>query len=149
MQFEQRVTVQSLYRTLQRTGFKFYCVSCHKERHLAAPALVGSFRFYFHAFITTAFLMGVTWPWFGWKGIVMAVPVLALFETLYRLKMRSALVCPDCSFDPILYMVDREKAVQQVEGVWKKKFEQHGLPYPERRRPVLSRSKDRFSENQA
>ncbi len=88
--------------------------------------------------LTTGALMAVTWPWFGIKGIVMMVPVLAGFEILYRLKMRAALQCPDCSFDPILYLVDRAKAVQQVEEVWRKKFAQHGLPYPERRRTKLA-----------
>lgn len=134
-------TVQSLYKTLERTNFKFYCVSCHKERHLAAPAKVGSKMFYFHVATTSAFIMAILWHWFAWKGIVVTVPILAAFEILYRLKMRAALACPDCSFDPILYLVDREKAVRQVEDVWMKKFEQRGLPYPERRRPVLSQGK--------
>jgi hypothetical protein len=143
-QFEKTVfdgkspSVLSFYQSIEKNGCRFYCVSCHKERHLTSPARVGSAQFYFHVVLTTGALMAVTWPWFGIKGIVMMVPVLAGFEILYRLKMRAALQCPDCSFDPILYLVDRAKAVQQVEEVWRKKFAQHGLPYPERRRTKLA-----------
>ena len=71
----------------------------------------------------------------GWKGFrVLAVPVGLFFEAFYRLKMRAALVCRECKFDPILYLVDRGKAVQQVELRWREKFEEKGIPYPEKKR---------------
>ena len=130
---KKSINLNSIWKKLERTGFKFYCVSCHKERHIEVPARAGSFQFYFHAGVTTAFMMLITWPIFHWKGVVLLVPVLGIFEGLYRMKMRSVLVCPDCDFDPILYMVDPDKAAQQVENVWRKKFEEKGYPFPERK----------------
>lgn len=131
---QKSINLNSIWKKLERTGFKFYCVSCHKERHLSVPARAGSFPFYMHVVMTTAFLMLITWPLFHLKGMVLAVPVLGAFEMLYRIKMRAALVCPDCDFDPVLYLVDRDKAVQRVETVWRKKFEEKGYPFPERKR---------------
>lgn len=128
------VNLNSIWKKLERTGFRFYCVSCHRERLLAVPARAGSFQFNIHVLVTTAFLMLVTWPLFHFKGVVLFIPIWAAFEGFYRMKMRSVLVCPDCDFDPVLYMVDRDQAVQKVEDVWRRKFEKMGHPFPERKR---------------
>ncbi len=128
------INLNSIWRKLEQTGFKFYCVSCHRERHLAVPARVGTPQFYFHVLVATAFLMLVFWPLFHAKGVVLLVPIWGAFEALYRMKFRSMLVCPDCDFDPVLYLVNPDKAVIQVENVWRKKFEERGYPFPERKR---------------
>lgn len=135
--FGHSSVVSSYLKKLEATGFKFYCVGCHRERLISVPAKAGSVQFYIHALLSTGFLMLITWPFFNWKGIVWALPVLLALEFFYRLKMRSILVCPDCQFDPILYMVNRDKAVHQVDEAWRKKFEIHGIPYPERRKTKI------------
>jgi hypothetical protein len=110
----------------------FYCVGCNRERRLSAPARVGSVRFFTHIAITTAFCTLITWPWLGIKGAAFfLIPVGLGFEMIYRLKMRADLICPDCNFDPTLYLVDPAKAARQVEDTWRKKFEEKGIPYPE------------------
>ena len=120
----------------------FYCVGCNRERRLSAPTRVGSLRFFFHIAITTAFCTLLSWHWLGLKGAgFFLIPVGLAFEAIYRLKMRSDLICPDCRFDPTLYLVDPDKAVRQVEETWKKKFEEKGLPYPETKRSFRSRNK--------
>lgn len=134
MQFNTGSLIKSYVSKLEKTGFRFFCVGCHRERLLSVPAKVGSFQFYLHSLVATGFLMIVTWPIFNWKGLVWAVPVLLVMEFVYRIKLRSVLVCPDCKFDPILYLVDRDKAVRQVDEAWRKKFEIQGIPYPERRK---------------
>lgn len=121
-------------RSNSRSLFKsdFYCVGCNRERHLSAPAKVGSFRFFMHIGITTAFCTLITWPWLGFKGAgFFLIPVGLAFEAIYRLKLRADLVCPDCQFDPTLYLSDPKRAVRQVEDTWRKKFEEKGIPYPE------------------
>jgi hypothetical protein len=130
----------SIYKKIEESGFKFYCVGCNRERRIHPPAKIGSALFYLQILITTAALTVVTYPWFGFKGFAFyVIPVGIAFESFYRMKMRAAVVCPDCDFDPILYLVDRKKAAHQVEKVWRKKFEQRGLPYPEKnhRKPTL------------
>ena len=117
-----------------KTIFKssFFCVGCNRERHLSAPARVGSPRFFIHILITTAFCTLITWPWLGLKGAAFfLIPVGLTFEAVYRLKLRADLICPDCSFDPTLYLSNPDKAVRQVEDTWKKKYEEKGIPYPE------------------
>jgi hypothetical protein len=137
------VSVKQLYKKIRTPGFKFYCVGCNRERRQSMPASIGSLPFFGHILITTAFLSLVTWPWLHWKGLfAFAVPVGLFFEAFYRIKMRAALVCPDCHFDPILYLSDRPKALQQVEEVWRLKFAEKNLPFPERRRrSVVSEKK--------
>lgn len=62
--------------------------------------------------------MLVTWPLFHFKGVVLFIPIWAAFEGFYRIKDAFCFgVCPDCDFDPVLYMVDRDQAVQKVEDV--------------------------------
>lgn len=125
----------TVYKKAQHQGFKFYCVSCNRERRQAPPSKVGSLRFFGHIILTTLFLTVLAYPWLHWKGFfAFSIPVGLVFEGIYRMKMRASLVCPDCNFDPILYMVDRDKAVRQVEETWRKKFEQSGIPYPERKK---------------
>ena len=126
-------TTASLWKKIEQAGFKFYCVGCNRERRLNPPARIGSPLFYFQILLSTAILTVITYPWFGLKGVALfVIPVGMVFETLYRMKMRAAIVCPDCEFDPVLYLVDKKKAAQQVEQVWRKKFEQRGLEYPDK-----------------
>lgn len=132
----------SLWKKIEKNGFKFFCVGCNRERRIHPPAIIGSTLFYIQIIITTAIFTMATYPWLGLKGFAfMVIPVGIAFEVFYRIKMRAAMVCPDCEFDPILYLVDRKKATHQVEQVWRKKFEQRGFPYPEKnqRKPPVPR----------
>ncbi len=129
------VSVRSVWKKIENQGFKFYCVGCNRERRQSPPAQVGTPKFFAHILISTAFFSVLAYPWLQWKGFfAFLIPVAVVLEGLYRMKMRAALVCPDCNFDPILYMVDRDKAVRQVEETWRKKFEKHGIPYPENKK---------------
>lgn len=125
--------LKSFWREVERKDFRFYCAGCHKERHLFSPPKVGTATHFFQVSLTTAFFTLVTWPVWEWKGVVAFVPIWIVFEVYFRMKMRAALVCSDCGFDPILYLVDSQKAAQAVEQHWRKKFEERGWAYPERR----------------
>ena len=46
--------------------------------------------------------------------------------------MRAALPCQQCGFDPYLFLIDEEWAKKEVEQHWRKKFADHGIPYPEK-----------------
>ena len=125
-------SVKSIWKKIENQGFKFYCVGCNKERRQAPPAAVGSLKFFSHILITTAFMSMLAYPWMHWRGMfAFVIPVGLVFEAVFRMKMRASLVCPDCSFDPVLYRVNRDKAVRQVEDTWRKKFADKGFTYPE------------------
>ena len=54
---------------------------------------------------------------------------------VYRAKVRAALRCERCGFDPFLYLVDVKRARLEIENHWRKKFEEKGIPYPEEKSP--------------
>ena len=127
-------SVTTVWKKIAAAGFRFYCVGCNRERRLSPPPKPGSTKFMVQILITTAFFTLLTYPWLNFKGLgFFIIPVGLVFEAFYRMKMRGALVCPDCSFDPILYLVDRDKAVRQVEAAWRKKFEENGIPFPDKK----------------
>lgn len=124
---------------IESQGFRFFCVSCRRERRQVPPSKVGSPKFFIQIFLATAFFTLLFWPLMGAKGFfAFLIPVGATLEAVYRLKMRAAMVCPDCKFDPILYLVDRSKAVHQVEEAWRKRFLDKGLPFPEKTRTSVA-----------
>jgi hypothetical protein len=127
--------IQQWMKQIENQGFRFFCVSCRRERRQAPPAKVGSPGFFLQVLIADSFFTFLFWPFMGAKGfLAFLIPVGMILETVYRLKMRSAMVCPDCKFDPILYLVDRQKAIRQVEEAWRKKFLEKGIPFPEKTR---------------
>ncbi len=70
-------------------------------------------------------------PWIGSKGLVAFVPLWIAFEIIYRTKVRGSVICGQCGFDPVLYLVDVGRARQAVRAHWKTKFEEKGIPFPE------------------
>lgn len=83
--------------------------------------------------LTSVVFMLATWNWFEWKGIVSFVPFWAIFEVIYRAKVRAAIVCQECGFDPVAYHVDMPRARSLVDAHWRKKFADKGIPYPEKK----------------
>ena len=75
--------------------------------------------------------MILTWKWFSWRGIASFVPFWTVFEVVYRLRMRAALACNQCGFDPYLFAVDEKRARQEINAHWRRKFAEKGIPYPE------------------
>ncbi|MBI2712650.1 MAG: hypothetical protein HYX41_07350 [Bdellovibrio sp.] len=86
--------------------------------------------------LTAVFFTICTSPWLAWKGIVSVFPFWAGFEFIYRWRMRAALPCPHCGFDPYLFLIDEDWAKKEVEAHWRKKFADHGIPYPEKGKPA-------------
>lgn len=84
----------------------------------------------FRVVITTGIVTLALYPWLSWKGVVSIVPLWAAFEVFYRGRVRAQLACPECGFDPYLYMVDRRKAREAMEVFWRTRLEARGLPYP-------------------
>jgi hypothetical protein len=109
----------------------FLCPLCTTQRRVAyAPRPTP--RHFFQLGLTAAFFTLVTWHWFSWKGMVSFLPLWTVFEMVYRAKVRAALYCEQCGFDPILYLVDVKRARGEVETFWRKRFEEKGVPYPDR-----------------
>jgi hypothetical protein len=110
--------------------WSFYCPQCKVPRKVPykpSPSL----KHYAQVGLTAVVFTMATWNWFTWKGIVAFLPIWVVFETVYRSKLRAALGCEACGFDPILYLVDVKRARREIEEHWKKKFQEKGIPYPQ------------------
>jgi hypothetical protein len=119
--------------------WSFYCPQCKIPRKIpykARPTL----KHYAQVGLTALVFVLMTWNWFTWKGIVAFVPMWVVFEALYRTKVRAALSCENCGFDPILYLVDVKRARRDIEDHWKKRFEEKGIPYPSAPSPKEKKS---------
>jgi hypothetical protein len=110
--------------------WKYYCPLCHVQRTLHQSAPKPTHRHYAQIALTTAVVMLALWPWTHWKGAVFFVPIWAVFELIFRVRTRAALICGSCGFDPTLYLIDPKKARADVEVFWRKKFAEKGIPYP-------------------
>ncbi|OFZ19600.1 MAG: hypothetical protein A2X94_17315 [Bdellovibrionales bacterium GWB1_55_8] len=116
----------------QSDVWSFYCPLCACARRVTGRPRPGGIRHVAQIALSTAMFMLAAWPWFSWKGAVAIVPLWAAFEVFYRLRMRAALACPHCGFDPFLYLRDRASARREVERHWRRRFEEKGIPYPEK-----------------
>ena len=109
----------------------FLCPLCTTQRRVAYSPRPTP-KHFMQLGLTAAIITMITWPWFGIKGLVSFLPIWTIFEMIYRTKVRAALYCESCGFDPVLYLVDTKLARTEVETFWRKKFEEKGVPYPEK-----------------
>ncbi|OFZ83113.1 MAG: hypothetical protein A3K03_10110 [Bdellovibrionales bacterium RIFOXYD1_FULL_44_7] len=110
----------------------FFCPFCRAERRLPYNPRPGRLKHYIQVGLTAIVFTCVTWKWFQFKGLVSFLPFWAIFEIFYRTRVRVALSCPHCGFDPYLYLSDVKKAREEIENYWRKKFVEKGIPYPEK-----------------
>jgi hypothetical protein len=108
--------LQSFWQDRNGDLWKFYCPHCRAPRAIPYRPQPGGWRHYSQVGLTAAVFTLAAWPWFGLKGIVAFVPLWMAFEFFYRTRVRAALVCDRCGFDPFLYLTDVKKARQQVEA---------------------------------
>lgn len=124
--------IKSLWKSRYRDIWQFYCPQCRAPRRVPYRPRPGGVRQVSQVVITAVFFTLVTWNWFGWKGMVSFLPFWTIFEAVYRSRVRAALSCPQCGFDPYLYLVDVERARREIEGHWRRKFAEKGIPFPEK-----------------
>lgn len=122
---------KSFWKSRPDTSFSFICPICHTHRKIPYRPQPGGLRHYSQIGLTSLTFTLFAWNWLGWKGIVSFVPLWSVFEFLYRWRIRGLLPCQHCGFDPYLFKIDVQKAKQEVEAHWRKKFAEKGIPYPE------------------
>ncbi len=117
----------------------FLCPLCKGPRRVPFRPRPGGFKQVSQVVLTALFFTVVTWSFFGWKGIISIVPFWTIFESVYRWRTRVALACPQCGFDPYLFLLDVKVAGKEVDAHWRKKFADKGVPYPEKTLPSAHR----------
>lgn len=115
-----------------RPIWQFYCPYCSVTRRLPFQARPDTPVQLARMALATAFVTLVLWEWFGIKGALSAFPIWAAFEIAYRLRVRAALACTTCGFDPYLYKSNLPRARAEIEAKWREKFEERGIPFPEK-----------------
>lgn len=120
---------KSLYQDRNRRNYAFICPLCTSPRKIKySPQPTASH--FLQIALTSVFFTLVCWNLFSWKGIVSFLPFWVIFEVIYRSRVRVALACEQCGFDPVLYLVDVDRARGEVDKHWRAKFAEKGIPYP-------------------
>jgi hypothetical protein len=124
--------MKSLWKEKSQNIWSFFCPQCKTPRRIPYRSRPGGFKQYAQIGLTSVVVTFATWPWLGAKGIVSFLPIWITFEVLYRSRVRAALNCEQCGFDPILYLSDVKAARREIEDHWKRKFAEKGIPYPDK-----------------
>ena len=122
-------SLKTFWRENRSDVWSFFCPQCKIPRRVPYRPKP-SVKHYAQVALTSVVFMLLTWNWFFWKGLVVFVPFWIIFEAVYRGRMRAALSCENCGFDPVLYLVDTKRARVEIQDHWKKKFEDRGIAYP-------------------
>jgi predicted RNA-binding Zn-ribbon protein involved in translation (DUF1610 family) len=117
--------------------WEFLCPVCRSSRRLPVRPRPTAFH-YFQLVLTSVVFTVLAWKWFTWKGFVSFFPLWMVFEILYRGRARIALDCPQCGFDPSLHLLDAKRAREEMEKYWRKKFEEKGIPFPEKAQSTVA-----------
>lgn len=124
--------MKSLWNQKHKRVWSFFCPLCRTTRKIAHQPRPTPMH-YGQLVITTLVFTVLTSHWFSWKGCVVFIPLSIVFEVIYRSRSRVALNCPHCGFDPYLYLTDIQRAREEIEGHWRRKFAEKGIPYPEKK----------------
>ena len=133
--------MDSFWRNQDRDVWAFYCSQCKTQRKVPGRPNPVTVKHLLQVGLTSVVFSMVTWPVFGIKGLVSFIPLWAMFEVFYRTRFRAQVSCPHCGFDPFLYLSNIKQARVEIENYWRKRFEEKGLPYPERGAQQVARGK--------
>jgi hypothetical protein len=122
--------LKSIWREPKSRSWSFYCPLCKVSRKMPHHPKPGGPRHFIQVSLTAAVFTIACWSWFSWKGLVAFVPFWIAFEVAFRMRVRAALVCSQCGFDPFLYLSDEDRARRAIEEHWRRKFAEKGMPYP-------------------
>jgi hypothetical protein len=122
--------LRSLWRERHGKVWTFYCPQCRAARRADTHPDPARFENFARVGLSALVFMICTWNWFAWKGVFSFFPIWAVFEIVHRSRVRGMLACPHCGFDPYLYLVDVKLARSEIEAHWKRKFAEHGIPFP-------------------
>jgi hypothetical protein len=98
-----------------KTYTQFLCPCCKAQRRMNIDPHFGKMQHILQLLVTTIVVTLCGWPWFQWRTALLFFIFWAIYEVIYRLRLRSKLECPYCGFDPVTFLGDKEKAIAQVK----------------------------------
>jgi len=99
-----------------------YCAFCRRprkayvKRHLAWTDVMSCVAL-------TALSTAVIWRGVSPKAILILVSVLIVAEMIVQLRWRMSMPCPNCGFDPLLYVRNPDLAARQVRRFYEQRRE--------------------------
>ena len=134
----QELTRQSVFRAKHDKKFRYFCPLCNHPSSTPLHPEPFSFKNVSRVLLASLLIMGASWNFFEWRGVLSFVPLWICFEVIYRLTVRTRLNCSNCGFDPILFLANPDKARQELKGYWRKKLELGGIPFKEEKGRLIA-----------
>ena len=98
---------------MKKISQNIFCAFCRLERKVYIKKNM-NWTNVLLAFFTAVLLMFLVWREIDGRAIIFFVFFISVAEIFVRVRWRVGLTCPHCSFDPLLYKTNREKAVLKV-----------------------------------
>lgn len=121
--------IRSVWREREAESWSFFCPLCSVPRKVPGTPRP-RFRHFFQIALTAVIFTMATWTWFGWRGVISAIPLWIGFEIAFRARIRAKVHCDQCGFDPFLFVTDEKLAKNEIENHWRKIFAEKGIPFP-------------------
>ncbi|MGZ3649598.1 MAG: hypothetical protein ACXVB9_06485 [Bdellovibrionota bacterium] len=104
----------------------FFCPLC---KYHQSTSTIDRVQLKHHAQILVVTLATtlLTFPLFGWNGLLLYLVYWGAFDFFYRLRKRQALVCESCGFDPFLYKQDISLARKALKEHWQSRIANENL----------------------
>ena len=123
---ERLVREQQEFQFVRAGKLHFFCPLC---KYHQSTSTINRVQLKHHAQIAVLTLVTalISYPIFGWNGLLLYLLFWGGFEFFYRLRKRQALVCQSCGFDPFLYKQDVGKARQALKLHWETRIASENL----------------------
>jgi hypothetical protein len=98
----------------RKTRNNCYCAFCKTPRRIYRKKNINLFNVSAAA-LTAVVVMFAIWQEFDPRAIIVFVICLAIAEAFVKLRWRLSVACPQCGFDPLLYIKNPEVAAVKVK----------------------------------
>ena len=117
---------ETSYNFVRAGKLHFFCPLC---KYHQSTNTIERIQWKHHAqlFLLTVAITILSFPIFGFNGLMLYLVFWGGFEIFYRLRKRQALICQSCGFDPFLYKQDVNKARQALRAHWESRIEKENL----------------------
>ena len=109
-----------------------YCAFCKTKRRVSQKKHI-NLRDVFYCFVLSMLLMFLIWQDFNPRVAVLFALIVGMCGYFAQLRWRLQMACPQCGFDPIIYLREPKKAVRMVKehlGRWENSPKKWFLPNP-------------------
>jgi hypothetical protein len=108
------VLIDRGFKVFKGAEINCYCAFCRTPRKIYRKKTL-SFVNFLQAALISSFLTWLFWQGLEPKGLLIFIACLSVIEMLILGRSRLAIDCPECGFDPYLYIKDQKRACDKVK----------------------------------